>query len=804
MQYKICQLRVTNFKCFDDSRFYEFKIDYRRNPVILSGPNGFGKTTFFDAIELIFSKKITRLETSIEKKNTNLGKNILLNKANKDGYVVVTLINEEGEYLTIFAVITQSVHKLIVDNAIKYGVKRGEIATESIKSFFDDYSDWRDDLNEFNVLKYSPQHFNVYYYVSQAESVHFLKKTISDRKDAMNVLLNTSAIDQRINYIYDRLIGRKSNSTGVLINDEINRIKSEISNKISLIKKVFSDNGTTLNTDVKYIRLMSSQQNEKVLFWDERILTEYSVSEIKSAIQDIEALHSFSNNEEDYKILLWNNRINKLLQGRAILDFIQYRKYIVDNKVSMKVIEDTIRKWDKISEIFSRSSLFRSEPCDVAKFKEEDLIILNRLMPELIDFDMQSTKNLVSEINNLGKSLSTRQTVIAELENARNALLRVKTKYDKESPVCPFCNQKYEDAEELSKAFEMAAELINEEKSSSLEQIIEKQKEFQLIIKNAKQKVLTILKDFDEEDINNLQRFKSGLNEFVSDINRVSDVEFLFTIIDGNESWKDLEINEMKIEIQRLITDKLKTYVNSEFMNEYDKYNFERIVEKYGSILKEKQEKLRDKKEVDSKITYLKKVIQERENNEIVEIKNEVKQKIIRLEKLKRVRGNLEKLQKIYNSSIEEYKDMVLKKLRVPLLIYTSKILQDYQNGLGVFINKKEMRFVATGDAKHDILNTFSSGQLSGFVLAFLFSMNKQYIKESADDIGFILIDDPVQTMDDINIASLIEVLRNDFANKQIILSTHETEKENYILYKFYKYSQIGQSFNVKESLYGV
>ena len=28
-----------------------------------------------------------------------------------------------------------------------------------------------------------------------------------------------------------------------------------------------------------------------------------------------------------------------------------------------------------------------------------------------------------------------------------------------------------------------------------------------------------------------------------------------------------------------------------------------------------------------------------------------------------------------------------------------------------------EMRFVTNGDVKHDILNTFSSGQLSGFVL---------------------------------------------------------------------------------------
>lgn len=102
------------------------------------------------------------------------------------------------------------------------------------------------------------------------------------------------------------------------------------------------------------------------------------------------------------------------------------------------------------------------------------------------------------------------------------------------------------------------------------------------------------------------------------------------------------------------------------------------------------------------------------------------------------------------------------------------------------------------------ILNTFSSGQLSGFVLAFLFSMNKQYVKESEDDLGFILIDDPVQTMDDINISSMIEVLRNDFKDRQIILSTHETDKENYILYKFFKYNRIGQSFNVKDQLYGV
>lgn len=138
----------------------------------------------------------------------------------------------------------------------------------------------------------------------------------------------------------------------------------------------------------------------------------------------------------------------------------------------------------------------------------------------------------------------------------------------------------------------------------------------------------------------------------------------------------------------------------------------------------------------------------------------------------------------------------------MPLLIYTAKILQDYQNGLGVFINDKDIRFVSGEDTEFDILNSFSSGQLSAFVLAFLFTMNKRFINKTTDDIGFILIDDPVQTMDDVNISSLIEVMRNEFSDKQIILSTHEQDKENYILYKFYKYGMIGNSFNVKKNLY--
>ena len=66
MPYKIAKLRVKNFKCFNNKKYYEFIIEDDRNPIILSGPNGFGKTTFFDAVELVFTKQITRLQKNIE------------------------------------------------------------------------------------------------------------------------------------------------------------------------------------------------------------------------------------------------------------------------------------------------------------------------------------------------------------------------------------------------------------------------------------------------------------------------------------------------------------------------------------------------------------------------------------------------------------------------------------------------------------------------------------------------------------------------------------------------------------------
>lgn len=801
MQYKIVNLRVKNFKCFDNTKFYEFRIEYGKNPIILSGPNGFGKTTFFDAIELIFSKNITRLDKGIEKKTTNLGKNILLNKANEDGYVVLTLRKEKSEFLTIFAKILNINHKLEVEDSIYYGEIREFISTDKLDSFLCSYVHWKDAVDNENLIKYRAKNFNVYYYVSQAESVHFLKRTISDRKNAMNVLLNTDFIDDRKKVVID-LIGSRNGLSGHLINDEIMTLDSELKKKAAILKVLSKSSMQAEVEKIEYVDLGLYNKDSNLYFWDSASIAELDNSEIKRGINILESIISFWENKKDYGNYRWNEDISKVLKGNSIQDYIDYREYVINNLVSMQNVEQQLEKWDSTIQIYNCTLLFRQETPEETSYKEEDIIALKKLIPKLEKYDFSLIKSITGEILSLRSTFSTNQKVIDKLTNARNALKNAKNEYDEQGTACPYCNTKFANTTLLNDGFEEVEKLLQIESGSIGERIALKRKELESAVEKVKEIVHPYVDGLDESVIDLLIQRKTSLKGFISDSGRVANVEKVVKYLATADYVSETEGDNLIIDIQRVLSGLIRNIENQEFDNLYIKHKYEKVEELYGEDIKKMMEQM-TVETLKKKFKYLEKVVWEKENTEIYVIKGEMKDLIVRKEKITRIRQQLNELSKVYDKSVEEYKNITLKQLRVPLLIYTGKILQDYLNGLGVFVSKDEMRFVSNGDAKHDILNTFSSGQLSGFVLSFLFAMNKQYIKASSDDIGFILIDDPVQTMDDINISSLIEVLRNDFSDKQIILSTHEMDKENYILYKFYKYNRIGQSFNVKEEIYG-
>jgi exonuclease SbcC len=56
-QWKIARIKINNFKPFEDALF-----DLDSSSLItLDGPNGFGKTSIFDAVELLFTGFIQRV-----------------------------------------------------------------------------------------------------------------------------------------------------------------------------------------------------------------------------------------------------------------------------------------------------------------------------------------------------------------------------------------------------------------------------------------------------------------------------------------------------------------------------------------------------------------------------------------------------------------------------------------------------------------------------------------------------------------------------------------------------------------------
>ncbi len=799
MQYKIINLRVKNFKCFDNSKYYEFRIERDKNPVILSGPNGFGKTTFFDAVELIFSKNITRLDCDIEKKTTNLGKNILLNRASEDGYVVLTLENEQQEILTLFAKISKDNQKLDIKKSVLYGETKTWIATEDLDSFLKGYIPWKDYIDNENIMKYRAENFNVYYYVSQAESVHFLKKTIANRKNAMNVLLNTGSIDERKDRLL-KLTGKQKTTSGFLFNDIKIKLDQELNVKATKLKLLLNNVQDQVEKE-EYVDLKLYQNDSKLYFWDNPDIEKSNCDDIKRAFLTVEGIISFLEHKSDYENHQWNKEIEKIFTDESITDYVQKKEYILDNVISIDEITKQLENWEQTIKIYNDSLFFRQEILDVDKYNKKDIVDLKELIPGLENYDFNIIESVVEEIINLKRNYSNTNIIIDKLKRARVNLKNAKNEYNSNGLACPFCNTKFSDTKALNDGFEEVDKLLQVESGNVGNRIELKNKELQKYVEEVKGIIQPYVRDLNDERIGLLRNQKLNLSKFSNSAGRVSNVkkiiEYLNNIEYVSQNEGEREINDIKGIIPQLY----KKISNTEFDSLYSEYKYEDVRKMYDNDI----DYLTDCNEqgiLTKKYRYLKALFYRKENSEINEIENQIKDLIIRRDKVEKVRQKLDKLRKVYENSIKEYENITLSKLRVPLLIYTGKILQDYQNGLGVFINKDEMRFVSNGEAKHDILNTFSSGQLSGFVLAFLFAMNKQYIKASSDDIGFILIDDPVQTMDDINISSLIEVLRNDFLDKQIILSTHEIDKENYILYKFFKYNMIGQSFNVKEEMY--
>ena len=224
-------------------------------------------------------------------------------------------------------------------------------------------------------------------------------------------------------------------------------------------------------------------------------------------------------------------------------------------------------------------------------------------------------------------------------------------------------------------------------------------------------------------------------------------------------------------------------------------------------------EELRDTfyNQLDNSIEELRRIQAEEIENKAKYIQyayfNGINKKITKIEadlsKLEVAQKKCNDVSDLLKESINGYLKGIITNVTAPFYIYTSKILQNHALGTGLVFNADlekatpEIMIHPLG-REQEASFSLSSGQLSATVICLMLVLNKVY---NQNDLGVIMIDDPIQTLDEINTHSLIELLKHNFSNEQVILSTHEDKYSRFIRYKYERFGLSHDNIEMRQEV---
>jgi exonuclease SbcC len=236
------------------------------------------------------------------------------------------------------------------------------------------------------------------------------------------------------------------------------------------------------------------------------------------------------------------------------------------------------------------------------------------------------------------------------------------------------------------------------------------------------------------------------------------------------------------------IVNNLKSLLDEKIVELSEEVDYGLLNITYGTVAQFIREECLNIETIEKKRAYLISCM----NAEVSELMQEKQKQFEIIEankgKVEDFRDKLKRLKDGISAEKKNYIKSITTDIQILFYIYSGRIMQNCMYGRGLFVRQKNNpdRILITsskieGD-EVDALYNMSSGQLVSVSIALILSLNKLYSK-----VSYIAIDDPVQTIDDINFYGLIETLRHDFKNSFMLLSTHEYDYQELLDYKFRK-----------------
>ena len=862
---KIRKILLYNFKNFRN----ETVIDFSDGITFLVGPNGYGKTTIFDAIELGLTGNLSRInkvtaENIVYNKpffQNEIGQPVIiklwLEKMNDDQLVIVRkLVNSSTDSSNLFAPLKSASQFMLFRQVEVSETNFSSIGNTSLEEITQSSIDAFLGINEkYEIEKI----FNLFNYIQQEETTFFLKRTEQERGDSLSFLVKTDKVEKKIK--------------------DINTVTNVINRKISDLEGQLKNLKQQELSDVPYHRLF----NHKEFVFD--VETPFSIANLDKLLTYQNTLQNIIDFKKNFSIEEYSRKTERdkrkkdITGDRAINQVLYFsmlspnilksnsqwlwEKYSLDNPLLFEyvLLENYLKSYESVVHDCNRrkqlNTYLTNLSADITEMTEQSITYTqnDRLSGdfELLQIQVVKFQSLRNNASQVDKNLSELRQLRSNLGNKFDELRHRHIDENK----CPFCNSQFQTFEELKQAYDSYKNYLTEISSQSSLQLQEAQLLLNERIQQLKQKIIDEINslsiDVDKNLLDRLQELKNSYQSYSQNVEgfktfiqsytimvpyELGRLEFkdynqqhqlnwqefqsklvvdddVYSLLDNNslgnikeelevlrEEFPELQFETYQLEsssyskINMAMIDsrllELKNAIYSAVDNNYA-INENLIADSeniFPTYFQSKVEVLEDIRigDLENKKLYLDRQHKLVQNQQLQDLSSQIETLRITVERL-------EEINTIYKEEVKQFKIDIVKKLRIPFFIYSAKMLQNYQQGMGIFLTHKKttnsdsgkvaiIRFKSDTNNDHDVMNQLSTGQLAVVSLAFTLSLNTMF--KLSDNLNFLMIDDPVQDMDAMNVLSFIEILRHGIIDKyQIILSTYSDFNALFMGYKF-------------------
>ncbi|PKQ76699.1 AAA family ATPase [Aeromonas sobria] len=770
MNWQISKIEVSSFKAFK-----HIYLNLGKSSLLtLDGPNGYGKTSIFDAIELLLTGQISRIQnlfnTLLTRNKRDYADNLFWNNRSGENDLCIKIEFINGERKLILARhCPAAIFKKPANNrADKY---------ENFKLYelpeFESSDFTKINLRDNNFLdevfgKNFRENFSFLNYLEQGQN-RLLHTRVDERKDKLGNLFNISDIEAEIescNTIYNKFTRYINNPerTGKALS-----LKEEIASLKSTLQV------ETINLEYKKLSTTDVQP-----IWDKEILfSTYSAADHAAYQESVRKIIALLPLKATIKTRVHNETIDAEidLNEESLRSLAQFGKDL--GKLN---VLDAIKKG--IGELESSAKIIKRGATAI-KLEE------TRSLPNWADGRLEWFELQIESRNSLHAKSSTNANVVAELERLKRQLIDEHKKSYPDDQLCPLCGADWEEHKSMVDAIEARTKQISESLSKDGKDLVNliaaMDAELKLIYTYI-QDSLKLLKPTFEPNLHAaLTRIKPRLPAITQLMEKLQsdNIKFTdsFTEIDDvvNERLENIKAilrNKKQVEADALaLPEDWREITNSAFKDLQDFY----IIT---------AEDLKDKEQ------YILIKANEVQNSRLQTCISDLK--LIEKETLaaKKAQDKIEKLRNTLKKTEQSYTDQTISAIELIFHIYSGRLIQNYQRGLGLFIESREgtqLRFLTAEKSEHDAVMSMSSGQVSALSLAFFLSLNKVYAR-----VPLILIDDPSQSLDEVNVASLTDLLRCELKHCQLIVSSHEDDISAYMRYRFDRAGLTTSSLNMQ------